>query len=650
MAKKNKKKKIITIIVLLVIVILLVMLFNGKKEVKIKEAQLAKVSYRDMVTSVSSTGNVLSENSKVISSSTMAGLKVETVNVTEGQRINVGDIICTFDTQELKDAISGLNTSPSVSVPSSSNASESLSEIANEQLERTREEYESSKEALNKAQETNKKAEKELKEYTPIYNKKRSEYEPIQRTYQAKVNEQIQAQTAYDAQNIVFGNVKNEYLRYFETEGEISVQLNPTSGEVVDKSSYNNGDFATIKHEDVYNRYNQEKEKLEQLEENLNVKKTAVENYQETFDNATSEYEESQNKYQELLSESEMTRISVETMQSRVNTLKQNYDELERQVNNYSNTEIATDELRAMLNSMSYSMGSAGSTLSSIQNKIDNSVVKSNVSGTITSVGVSEGDTYTGGVIVKIEDCDAFVVEAEIDEYDIPDIKVGQNVKIKTDATREQILEGKVSYVAIAASDGLGLAGSISSGMANMDLSSISSMSSVMGMGGLSSSSSSSNTSSNPKYKIKVDLDTYNERLRIGMTAKISVLTNEKNQTIAVPYNCVHERENGTYYVEILKSDYNVEENVKLLESMKSKLKGKQKEVSTNDSDIISVLADSVETNKKELDVQIGIEGSYYTEITNGGLAVGDYVVMPEADTKNSIQELINMMGADAGI
>ena len=649
MAKKNKKKKIITIIVLLVIVILLIMLFNGKKEIKIKETQLAKVSYRNMVTSVSSTGNILSENSKVISSSTMAGLKVETVNVTEGQRINVGDIICTFDTQELKDAISSFNSSPSISMTSNSNSSETISEIASEQLERTREAYESSQEALEKAKEDNKKAEKELKDYTPIYNKKRSEYEPIQRTYQNKLNEQIQAQTSYDTQNIVFENVKKEYLKYFETEGEISVQLNPTSGEVVDKSSYNNGDFATIKHEDVYNRYNKEKEKLEQLEESLNVKKTAVENYQETFDNATSEYTDSQSKYQELLSESEMTRLSVETLQSRVDTLKQNYEELERQVNNYSNTEIATDELKSILNSMSFSMGSAGSSLSSIQNKIDNSIVKSSVSGTITSVGVNEGDTYTGGVIVKIEDCDAFVVEAEIDEYDIPDIKVGQNVKIKTDATRDQILEGKVSYVALAASDGLGLGSSISSSMANMDLSSISSMSSVMGMGGLSSSSSSSNTSSNPKYRIKIDLDTYNERLRIGMSAKISVLTNEKNQVLAIPYNCVHERENGTHFVEILNSDYNVEENVKLLESMKIKNKEKQKE-SENDSDIISVLADSVNSNKKELDVQIGIEGSYYTEITNGGLNLGDYVIMPEANTKNSIQELINMMGADAGI
>ena len=644
--KKNKKKKIITIIVLLVIVILLIVLFNSKKEVKVKETQLAKVSYRDMVTSVSSIGSVLSENSKIISSSTMAGLKVETVNVTEGQRVNVGDIICTFDTSELKDAISGLNTSPSISIPSFG-ISESLNEVASEQLEKARQAYEDSQDAFDKAQEENRKAEKELKDFTPTYNKKKSEYEPIQKTYQTKLREKIKAQTAYDAEKIAFLSVKNEFLRYFETEGDISVQLNPNNGKVVDKSAYTNGDFATVRHEEVYDKYVQEKEKLDQLEDDLDVKNAALENYQETFNEATSEYAEAQAKYQELLSESEMTKISLEVLQSKRDTLKSNYEQLERQVNNLSNTEVAADELKSMLGSMTSMFGATGSSsLASVQNKIDNSIVKSPVSGTITSVSVNEGDTYTGGVIVKIEDCNAFVVEANIDEYDIPDIKVGQKVKIKTEATRDQILEGKVSYVALAATDELSFSSSMASGMSNMDLSSISSMSSVMGMSGMSSSSGSSSATSTPKYKIKVDLDTYNERLRIGMTAKISVLTNEKDQVVAVPYNCVHERENGTHYVEILNSDYNVEENVKLLNDKNNKNK---KEVET-DADIVSVSADSVDSSKKELDVQIGIEGSYYTEITNGGLAVRDYVVMPETDTKNSIQELINMMGADAGI
>ena len=45
---------------------------------------------------------------------------------------------------------------------------------------------------------------------------------------------------------------------------------------------------------------------------------------------------------------------------------------------------------------------------------------------------VKKGDLYSGSAIAVVEGCNEFIIEAEIDEYDIPDVEVGMKVLIKT--------------------------------------------------------------------------------------------------------------------------------------------------------------------------------------------------------------------------
>jgi hypothetical protein len=52
----------------------------------------------------------------------------------------------------------------------------------------------------------------------------------------------------------------------------------------------------------------------------------------------------------------------------------------------------------------------------------------------------------------------------------------------------------------------------------------------------------------------------------------------------------------------------------------------------------------------EEIDVNVGIEGSYYTEISSDKIKENMYVVVPEIETNNTIKELIQMMGAGAGV
>ena len=146
-------------------------------------------------------------------------------------------------------------------------------------------------------------------------------------------------------------------------------------------------------------------------------------------------------------------------------------------------------------------------------------------------------------------------------------------VLIKTDATRDEELEGRIIYTAVSST------ASASAGVAGM--------------------TSGMTSGSNATYTVKIALDTPNYRLRLGMNAKLSIITEMKENIWTVPYDSVYTREEGTKYIEIAKNETGEE--------------------------------------KEELDVQTGIEGSYYIEIISDKLKDGMKIVLPKINAGDSI-------------
>lgn len=235
--------------------------------------------------------------------------------------------------------------------------------------------------------------------------------------------------------------------------------------------------------------------------------------------------------------------------------------------------------------------------LADYQEQINKATVRASVSGVVTSVNVKEGTTFTGGVIASIEAVDDFVIEAQIEEYDIPDIATGMKVLIKTDATRDAELEGEVTYIAPRATNSGSSAGGFSGLISGVDTSSFSS------------------GSGSATYLVKISLKEPNERIRLGMNAKVSILTEERVDTWSVPYDAVYTREDGTTYLE--------------------RVTGKDE-----DGNILT----------EEMNVELGLQGTYYVEIISDNIKEGTEILIPDAQGNSSIQELLNMMGADAGI
>lgn len=295
----------------------------------------------------------------------------------------------------------------------------------------------------------------------------------------------------------------------------------------------------------------------------------------------------------ELVATINSQKSSVDNAQSRVDTYKSRVEDLEGA--DVTNLE---DAKKNYADQVDNTIENYEERLETLTEQKEDATIRAGISGAITAINVTEGANFNGGTIASIEGVDRFIVEAQVEEYDVADVAVGMKVLVKTDATRDAELEGVITYVAPRATN---------SGSASMG-----GLSSLMG-GGMDTSSITGNGSAT--YLVKIELKEQNDRLRLGMNAKTSIITEESTDVWSVPYDAVFAREDGSTYLQVVT--------------------GKDEE-----GNYVT----------KELDVKIGLQGTYYVEIISDQVSETTEIFVPNAQGNSSIEELLNMMGAGAGI
>lgn len=295
----------------------------------------------------------------------------------------------------------------------------------------------------------------------------------------------------------------------------------------------------------------------------------------------------------ELVATINSQKSSVDNAQSRVDTYKSRVEDLEEA--DVTNLE---DAKKNYADQVDNTIENYEERLETLTEQKEDATIRAGISGAITAINVTEGANFNGGTIASIEGVDRFIVEAQVEEYDVADVAVGMKVLVKTDATRDAELEGVITYVAPRATN---------SGSASMG-----GLSSLMG-GGMDTSSITGNGSAT--YLVKIELKEQNDRLRLGMNAKTSIITEESTDVWSVPYDAVFAREDGSTYLQVVT--------------------GKDEE-----GNYVT----------KELDVKIGLQGTYYVEIISDQVSETTEIFVPNAQGNSSIEELLNMMGAGAGI
>lgn len=261
-----------------------------------------------------------------------------------------------------------------------------------------------------------------------------------------------------------------------------------------------------------------------------------------------------------------------------------------------SSIEQAQEALETAKSSAKKSIKEAKKQVTQAQESLDKCAVTAPMDGIVTSISVQEGDTYSGGTILQIEDVSGYTISTSVDEYDISNVKVGQKVIVLTEATDEDELEGEVTFVAPSTESSSGSSSSQSGES-----------------GGMTSTSSSSDG-----YEVQIALKTADDRLKLGLTARCSIVE-EAADVFAVPYDAISQNTSG-------ESVINVSEG------------------------------ENGSVSKKQIVVTKGMESDYYVEVQSDELTEGMKVIIPTDSTSDSTSEesgndsLSGLLGGGGGM
>ena len=543
--RQRKKKMRIGIALVLVIVILVGAIYikRSKKEPADAEVKTEKLEKRTIVNSVSGSGKVEAVNSEEVTAG-MAGTTIDSIEVQVGDHVEAGQTIAVMDTSSLSSQVKSLN--------------DEIKDLEKQKADAEKSKKEAEDKAAADAQAAQVQAAQDAyaREVAAQAQKEANEAEKKQ-TLSALTAQYNALNTQYTADNEKLQSMQATYQEKLQDGADDGADAGADAGADGKKGWKETDADAMAYYALILQQQGTVTTELTQLQ-NLQTSMKAVENAD--------------------------TSVSIPAVSSPQLSLP------------------ATGQLNNMNVATGYD--SAISTLKeqvkSLNRQIANGTIKARTSGTVTEVNAKAGDTYLGTPIASVEGIETLMLTAEVDEYDIPDVSVGMPVKIKTDATRDEELEGEVSFVALKAS------GSSSS-------SSLGALSSLTGGADMSGFTAAS---SDATYTVHIALKEQNERLRIGMNAKISIITDSVKDAWSVPFESVQTDEDGREYIEV--------EEEKKVDGRKT-------------------------TTKRKIPVTTGIEGTYYIQIMSDELKEGMDVIVPESQD-NSMEELMNMMGSDAGI
>ena len=498
--KKHKK--------LMILVLVLALLLTGFLVIRSKARQAmaaltqlteetAFVERRSIQSSISSTGQIISDNTRNITA-TLTGYEVLTVNVAVGDVVAEGEVLCVFDTEDLEksledaeDALSAARTQSKVSVNNAERALEMAIETKNYQIEtaarniinahngyeKAYDSYDDIKDSLSKAEKARDDAKKAL-EALPASKELTQEYQALQ-TAQAALEAATAALNAYVPAVDANTGVTAEGEGAEEGEGAVTEPVEDAQKAALEQAVVD-AQAALTKAQAAYDAlnidaqrdtlqkaYNQANETCSTLESSLSTAENAVDSAWIALQNAQAAYDY--------------------TVASQESSLRGSKDAVKSAE---AGAGVATIQQE--------------SSVDSLNKQIEKGAVTADIGGTVTAVNIKEGERYAGGAIVTIQDTGALVVSAEIDEYDIADVEMGMKAVFKTDSTREEQLTGQVIFISPTPTPG-----------------------------------------SNVTYQVKVRIDSDTSRLRIGMNAKLNIILEETADVLTVPYDAIQQDEKG---------------------------------------------------------------------------------------------------------
>ncbi|MBN1766583.1 MAG: efflux RND transporter periplasmic adaptor subunit [Sedimentisphaerales bacterium] len=175
----------------------------------------------------------------------------------------------------------------------------------------------------------------------------------------------------------------------------------------------------------------------------INSRKASVEGVKASLDQAWRKLR----REQQLLESNDISQSTLDETQSRVEELQAQYDS--------SVSSLKAAQLG--LNVLAHNLEAADAEISRARENLKYTTITSPIDGIITQLNAEEGEIVMTGtmnnpgtVIMVVADLSRMLLVAQVDEIDIPRVKVGQPAKVHIQAWPDEIFEGVVDKVALA--------------------------------------------------------------------------------------------------------------------------------------------------------------------------------------------------------
>ena len=162
--------------------------------------------------------------------------------------------------------------------------------------------------------------------------------------------------------------------------------------------------------------------------------------------------------------------------------------------------------------------------LCQLYNKADDSYsyVKATTSGTITAMNTVKGNP-ANGELFTIEDTNDLKVRGKVKEADLNHIHENMPVLVKADATGDKVFPGNLTKIAPTAIK--------------------------------SEATTASTTATKAEFEVEIDLPADTSGLKIGMTSRLSIVSEERADVFSVPFEALVVNDSGQTSIYIAKEN-----------------------------------------------------------------------------------------------
>ncbi len=549
-------------------------------------AQLETVSItkQNLEKTLSINGTIAALESQSVTSE-LTGVKVNELKVRVGDHVKKGDVVAVLDTTTIEKSLSQAQESLELAKKKDALELATAQRNYDNAVEESRIQQERAQRDLNNAQ-------KQYDQSVSESNTANGVYANAEQNVNDKTGNVNNSQNAYNDANSASRDASKDYERKQEALEDAQKKL--TEAEQV-KTTLDGMTPTTDEEKAQLEADKQEAQKaLDEAKANVEKAEAEVREAKHKSEDAQTNLENKQTALSDSksdLAEAEASKSTAEAdAKSKKESISSNQDAVTKAQDSQQDTIRQTNKsvADAKDNVSSTELGQSSSLLE-LQREVDKYVqqiesatIVAPCDGLVTSVGLKEGAIYDNGKeLMTIQNDDGYKVKASVDQYDICDVQEGMKVRIKTDSMGDEILEGTVTFVSpIPASDTAG-------------------------------ATTGSESSSSNDYPIEVSINKKADRLRIGMTAKITIIEEAQKDALTVPDSVVQEGDDGQLYIEVLDGSNNVD---------------------TIEASATTSSSSGETSNVKKENVSYGIKTDYYVEIKGSDLKEGMQVVVPSTD------------------